>query len=171
MFHFKTWTKQSSPFVFLRPPPLNYHKPCITPTSKMGVTPLMWKALDRNTASWTCLCVPPLSWNIKKRNLVYTPFSAKLIPWAIIYYFLVLPGILVMLAFAIAPIAGLNKLPLSDYIVNLVWLSTFSSCLFGETLSLTLGRDMAQGANCLISLYNGFQKSKHISDASGVTPP
>lgn len=123
----------------------------------MGVTPLMWESLNKSKYYkniWTF----PVEWDIKRRNLKYNGISKKLVPWAVSLYLISFPMVWFMFLLFIAPLAGLNKLPLMEYIVNLVWLILSTTLLVGESGALLFGNDAVQVFNCLASLHESWKK-------------
>lgn len=126
----------------------------------MGVTPLMWKSLNRFGQLWNHFWTSPLQWDPQKGILVYTGISRRLVPWATALYLLSFPLVFIVFLLAAAPIAGPNRLPCTDYIVNLTWLSICYSFLAGETFGLILGQKFALATNSLAALHKKWEQSE-----------
>lgn len=127
----------------------------------MGVTPLIWKSLDRISKSWNRICAAPIEWDASKRIFRYNRMSKKLIPWAIAINLGALLLVLITFLLAIAPLAGLEPLSLTKYFVNIFWLRSFSSVLvIGDPVALAYGQDAVPAMNNLIFLYRALEQSE-----------
>lgn len=101
-----------------------------------------------------------MAWDPKKKILVYNGVSRKLVPWAGGLYLFGLPYAFVIFLLVLAPLAGRNKLPIIDYIINLVWLILNFVYLVGESFCLIYGKDFAHSFNLLVAVGKAWDKGK-----------
>lgn len=138
----------------------------------MGVTPLMLGSLDKFAKAWSHHWTSPVEWDPKKRILVYNNNSKNLVPWAVALFLLSFPLMFLIFLLSAAPLAGLNKLPVMDYTINLVWLGLYATFCIGETATLLLGKDAVHSINSLLFLHKswtkGRQRKLHMKKSSDV---
>ena len=123
----------------------------------MGVTPLMWKALENyskfyNIAIWTC----PVDWDPAKKELIYNKLSRRLIPWAAaVFSGLVLCS--VSLSLLLLHIYGYINLTIlhGSVIVLIIVLCIFCN---GMEIMLLFGENLVYGGNCALRLYKTMGK-------------
>jgi hypothetical protein len=123
----------------------------------MGVTPLMWKALENyskfyNIAIWTC----PVDWDPAKKELICNKPSRCLIPWAVaVFNGLVLFSVSISLL--LLHIYGYKNLTIlhGSVIVLIIVLCIF--CNGMEIMSL-FGENLVYGCNCALRLYKAMGK-------------
>ncbi len=123
----------------------------------MGVTPLMWKALENyskfyNIAIWTC----PVDWNPAKKELIYNKSLRRLIPWAVaVFSGLVLFS--VSLSLLLLHIYGYINLTIlhGSVIVLIIVLCKFAN---GGEIMFLFGENFVYGCNCALRLYKTMGK-------------
>lgn len=124
----------------------------------MTVTPLMWRSLDKITASFTYHSSYPVEWDPKSGTLVHNPLSRKLLPWAVMVYIYLPPFILMSFLFTIAPLLGANRLPFMNYVVMVVGnFFVFVFIFIAENAMLLFCQVPAQAFNCLVSLQKSLE--------------
>ncbi len=124
----------------------------------MGVTPLMWKALENftkfyNRAIWTC----PLKWDPTNKRVIYNKLSASLIPWAVAVFGFTILILLVSLCLLLLHIFGIVDLTLIHGIV-----ATFCTLVLifggiGEIVCL-YGENLAYAVNSAVYFYTSMSK-------------
>ncbi len=123
----------------------------------MGVTPLMWKALENyskfyNIAIWTC----PVDWDPAKKELIYNKPPRCLTAWAVaLFSSLVLFSL--SLSLLLLHIYGYINLTIlhGSVIVLLIVLCKFANGM--EIMSL-FGENLVYGGNCVLRLYKTMGK-------------
>lgn len=126
----------------------------------MGVTPLMLESLDKFAETWHFLWTCPVEWDVKKGFFVYNGISKKLVPWAIALYLISFPLMFLVFLFVFAAIAGFNRLPFINYVINMCWLVCYAALCVGEVATLLLGREGVPAMNALMCLHRKWAKSK-----------
>ncbi len=124
----------------------------------MGVTPLMWKALENftkfyNRAIWTC----PFEWDPKKKRMIYNKLSASLTPWAVAVFGFTSLMLLASLSLLLLHVFGIVDLTLIHGLV-----ATFCTlCLiFGGTGEIVClyGENFAYAVNSAVYFYTSMSK-------------
>ncbi len=124
----------------------------------MGVTPLMWKAMENfanfyNFAMWTC----PMEWNPVRKQMIYNKPSKSLLPWAIVLFGFTTVEFGVCITLLLLHIFGTVNLELLHGGIlgfNMVLI------IFGygmEVLFLN-GEDLVYAYNCIVLLYTNMSK-------------
>lgn len=127
----------------------------------MGVTPLMWKALDRFQSYFSLLWTYPVEWNVTKKKLVITPISKKLVPWMISVFVLLNTLNTASLCLLVAKLFGFVQLSFSVTLVTLGWWVSSTFAFFLEVLVCKFAKSGTNSFNWILSLEQELYKGNN----------
>ncbi|OXA40223.1 hypothetical protein Fcan01_24932 [Folsomia candida] len=134
----------------------------------MGVTPLVWRALDRFKSYFSLLWTHPNEWDVTQKKLVITPISTKLISWMIsVFVFLNMLNI-VSLCLLVGKLFGFVRLSLSGTLVALGWWVPATFAFFIEVLGWIFAESGVNAFNCISSMEQKLWS--HLTRPSPPTP-